>query len=367
MKLERLPFHIGATEQAANPKSLPNELHFNIVFNKDLGILSQVCDQCHLDALEEAYKLGMLIGTPLQDSGPGKKYFDDFVRAVTSKPLKSGARVLEIGAGIGSVAQLLANQGCEVTAIEPGEGYQEFWTGNKVRFVKDYFPSDQVTEKFDLIYAYAVLEHVYSPLEFLQSIRNQLTGNGLLVLAVPDCGKEIELGDPSILYHEHISYFDAIALNSILGRAGFKSKVERSGIGRCLYATATLSPERTQDYDYNQTNLAESYSERCEYFTSRVRRSIRSLSASGSLGIFCPSRGLALLDQDIDCRFFDDDRAMHGKYLPPFHQPIESRLELKRKPVDNLVIMSRTFGDQIRISLKSGGYDCGIFLIDELL
>ena len=50
-------------------------------------------------------------------------------------------------------------------------------------------------------------------------------------------------------------------------------------------------------------------------------------------------------------RFFDDDKLLHGKYYPPFDIPIESRRSLIERPVDELVIMSSSFGERLKSEL----------------
>jgi hypothetical protein len=65
-------------------------------------------------------------------------------------------------------------------------------------------------------------------------------------------------------------------------------------------------------------------------------------------------------------RFFDDDKAHQGKYLPPFVAPIESRDALLTQPVDTVVVMSRTFGDRIRDSLRASGYGRSVLTIREI-
>jgi hypothetical protein len=90
------------------------------------------------------------------------------------------------------------------------------------------------------------------------------------------------------------------------------------------------------------------------------------MADAGSLGIYCPARALAILEPRIPVRFFDDDPTKLGKYLPPFHNIIESRDQLFSYPVNSLVIISRTFGQKILRELLARDYPGRIMTIDEL-
>ena len=212
-----------------------------------------------------------------------------------------------------------------------------------------------------------MLEHVPDPLAFLQQVKCHLTSNGKAVISVPDCTDEIRAGDPSILFHEHLNYFDAGSLKRLIGFAGMKAKVAKSQFGRCLYAVASVEHmDGGSDEPGLDLALVESYPERCLHFVHRVRDRLTDIVDTGTLGIYCAARGLALLDPAHTMRFFDDDPAQQGKFLPPFQVAIAGRDSLFAKPVDHLVIMSRTFGQRIRHSLRQQGYRGDIITLDEM-
>ena len=84
-----------------------------------------------------------------------------------------------------------------------------------------------------------------------------------------------------------------------------------------------------------------------EYFNKAVNKNLK-------VGIFCPGRAINLLyfiKPGINLRFFDDHEKLHGHYFPPFNIPIESRDSLLNDPVNLLLIMSTTFGEEIKKEL----------------
>ena len=368
MKLENLPFHIGGTEEAVNPAGLPNTWPFILQLNKLWCTITQQVTPELLGILDQAYRAGQLIGTPLAEDPYGKPYADDFLHFIDKLGLPHGANAIEIGAGVGYLTRRLKEAGLRIVGIEPGCGYAAYWEKNGVEIVNDFFPTSRVTGRFDLICSYAVLEHITEPAEFLKDVRNHLASDGVAVFSVPDCTAEIASGDPSILLHEHISYFDAGSLTRLIQSVGMNVVVKKSGYGRCLYAIASL--KQHIGVGGGERGLApeviESYPDRCMKYIERVRRELVGMTAHGTLGVYCAARGLALLDPEWPVRFFDDDPSQQEKFLPPFKAVIEGRDDLFATPVDNLVILSRTFGHRIRDSLREQGYGGSIITLDEI-
>ena len=367
MKLDDLPFHIGTTEAAGNPAGLPDTWPFSLHFDTQTGAVTQQVTLELLEILEQAYRTGHLIGTPLAEDSYGKPYADDFLRFIGQVGLPRGARAIEIGAGVGYLTRRLKDAGLQIVGIEPGRGYAAHWEKNGVEIVNDFFPTPRVTGRFDLICSYAVLEHITEPARFLKDVQDHLAPEGVAVFSVPDCTDEIAAGDPAILFHEHFSYFDAGSLARLIESAGMHAVVMKSGFGRCLYAIASLQPRPALQCERGlEREVMASYPERCSRFVERVRGKISGMAAQGTVGVYCAARGLALLDRTQPMRFLDDDPAQQGKFLPPFQTPITGRETLLSTPVDHLVIMSRTFGRRIRESLRQQGYQGSIVTLDEM-
>lgn len=164
-----------------------------------------------------------------------------------------------------------------------------------------------------------------------------------------------------------IQYFDAGSLRRLIELAGMGACVARSRFGRCLYAVAGMElSDSAGDETGLDLELVESYPERCQRFARRIRGRLSDMDLTGTLGVFCAARGLPLLDPEQPMRFFDDDPAQQGKFLPPFQVAIAGRDDLFARPVDHLVIMSRTFGQRIRDSLRQQGYRGSIVTLDEM-
>lgn len=368
MIIHDLPFHIGAVDTKENPFELPNTYPFHLAYNNAYNFLFQESNTQLDEILEKAYRFGQLIGTPLDESSFGMPYADDFLNFINSISLPIGSTVLEIGAGVGYLSRCLIEAGMQTTSIEPGVGYESHWRKNKIKVINDFFPSKQVIGKFDLIFGYAVLEHIKSPIDFLRHVSSQLHQQGHAVFSVPDCTDELLLGDPSILFHEHFNYFEAGSLCRLMEAVGMHASVVKSGYGRCLYVVAskTAFPASGPSISLESSVLA-TYPKRCETLIDGVRKKIIEISNLGETGIYCPARCLGFLDKDLCVRFFDDDPNLLGKFLPPFPNHIENMRMLIREPVATVIVMSRTFGKEISGKLRKLGYRGSILSLEEVI
>lgn len=95
-------------------------------------------------------------------------------------------RVLDIGAGIGEVTDVFREEGWSSHAIEmnkvavewlKGRGHKEVFHGTLCDYV--------TTQKFDIIMAWGVVEHVVNPDAFLKKVYELLAPGGVFVSEVP--------------------------------------------------------------------------------------------------------------------------------------------------------------------------------------
>lgn len=78
---------------------------------------------------------------------------------------------------------------------------------------------------FDTIISLNVIEHIYSPLSFIMSIKERLSRNGNLILATPDAGsfwfRIMKRKWPSLKAPEHIAFYTKKTLTRLLENTGF--------------------------------------------------------------------------------------------------------------------------------------------------
>jgi SAM-dependent methyltransferase len=364
LDLEALPFCVRMLDGPDNPAGVPNTFPFRLQLDAATGHLYQPDDPALAKLLDEAYRTGSLLGTAMDDTTSGNAYANDFLRFIRANAPNS-ARCLEIGAGRGFLTRRLIDAGLAVDALEPGKANAPHWQRHDVKVTADAFPSTKLSGQYDLIVAYAVLEHIAELAPFFDAVRKQLTAEGRLIIAVPDCGPCLEAGDPSILLHEHYHYFTEQSLTRCLELSGFRAaKVERAGYGGVLYCCAQARDDLTiSTLTGAELDLLRGFGAAVLRQRVRIAEKLAVARAAGiEIGIYCPNRAVALLTPGTDgVRFFDDDPDLYHKHYPTFVAAIENRGDLVAKPVQELWILSRSFGARIRDRLRQ---EAGLKQID---
>ena len=295
ISLDAVPFLIGMSDRPHNPSPFPDVLPMHLGLEISTGLVKQMPAPEVRRYLALAYDRGSLLGTAMDDTASGRGYASDFLAFLGEETSLSGLSVLEIGAGRGYLLKLLRECQAKVLGIEPGRVNMPYWAANDVPVVVDFFPSRQVESHFDLIVAYAVLEHIEAIERFLADIARQLKPGGSVALAVPDCSAYIADGDPGMLLHEHWNYFTPSTLDAVLRRAGFKVKRLRAAKhGSVIYVIATLSDASSPPpMAEHEIASARDFARHCNKLRVCVSDRLSRFSKEGrSLGIYVPGRAL---------------------------------------------------------------------------
>ena len=143
--------------------------------------------------------------------------------------LDAAGRVLEIGAGSGEVAFVMAQLGKRVTGIEPNVGYAAYCRdelGLDVRtahLAPGLFPPGE----FDLIRLSHVLEHLNDPVKSLGQIAAWLAPGGVLYVEVPNIEAYCRTKSRGGMFHyAHIYNFNPWTLRACAGLAGLAEAPE---------------------------------------------------------------------------------------------------------------------------------------------
>ena len=149
-------------------------------------------------------------------------------------------RVLEVGCGPGRFLDECRRRGAIVTGVDRSPA--------AVRLAKQHFTLDLVlktleevtheggflSNSFDLIFAFEIIEHVRKPLAFIQSLSALLAPEGWLFVSTPNFHLFTLMGSaaPAVRqWPEHLHFFDLLSLSHCLER------------GSCrVVSCSTLSP-----------------------------------------------------------------------------------------------------------------------------
>lgn len=130
----------------------------------------------------------------------GKRYLKNLQNILNSN--FDNKTVYEIGCGMGGILKPFKDNNCSIKGIDLGEEY--------INIGKNKYQLDLITGKYnnlkeygqaDLIILSHVLEHITNPVDFLKNLRDLITDNGLLYIAVPT------IETIPINYHYNIFYY----------------------------------------------------------------------------------------------------------------------------------------------------------------
>ncbi|MDR5172938.1 class I SAM-dependent methyltransferase [Methylobacillus flagellatus] len=148
-------------------------------------------------------------------------------------------RVLEIGAGPGSITKILTHaKMCDVTALEVDVTAIEKLAPHCKKVVKGDLNDPEWPQllkseiPFDVLVCADVLEHVYSPDKVLVAMTQFLDTNGYMVVSLPHVGhaaihaclyeSDFEYRDWGLLDRTHIRFFGLTNIQSLFANAGLK-------------------------------------------------------------------------------------------------------------------------------------------------
>lgn len=154
-------------------------------------------------------------------------------------------KILDVGCAQATLAMQLAEAGHKVTAMDLRQDFLDYaqlrWTHGDIKFVCGNvlnIDDNQMSEKYDLIFANQIIEHLVYPLEMVTALKKRLNLQGRLIVTTPN-GQYLKnklptftaLGDPNQWQEKqftadgdgHFFAYLASELETIFHDAGFQS------------------------------------------------------------------------------------------------------------------------------------------------
>jgi SAM-dependent methyltransferase len=355
MNFTNLPFYWRLKDKNS-PNIVPNFLPFSYHFDESLQLILQNRNIETLQCLEKIYKADFNIGYLQDNNEIAKPYGLDFIEFINRSISNSQIyinNILEVGCGGCTILSQLKERGFNVLGVDPSPIALREGIRKDIRIIQDFFPTQQYTELVDLIFHSDVLEHVSDPVDFLKNQRNQLTKNGIIIVSIPDCSEGIELGEISMTMHQHLNYFDIESLKNTFEAAGLEVlTIEVAKYGGSLYCCARNNNNNNY-IPKTGTKKFEKFNYLSEVQLNKILKIIESkfLIHNETIGFYVPLRALpylSKLNKFEGFRFFDDTHHWYNKAFDGVEVYIENFDDLNKKPVDNLFIMSLTFGSLLK-------------------
>lgn len=117
---------------------------------------------------------------------------DKVLNIIKKYKIPKNAKILVLGCGQGAIEQKLLKEGYyDITSVDY---FTDFKLKDKCKFIKldlnlENFAEiikEKSHEEYDLIISIEVIEHLFSPYNFLSNIRELLSNNGIAIISTPN-------------------------------------------------------------------------------------------------------------------------------------------------------------------------------------
>jgi SAM-dependent methyltransferase len=142
--------------------------------------------------------------------------------------LQPQGRLLDVGCGVGQLLQVAQArgytvEGCDISLWATDYARRQGFVVRTGALEDLHYPSGT----FDVVTASHTLEHIPSPVPFLQEIHRILHDDGLLVIAVPNLAslmaQVMRARWAGLLPDQHLWHFTPHTLRALLARSGFRT------------------------------------------------------------------------------------------------------------------------------------------------
>jgi len=368
-------------------------VHCNVLFESREEALAAPCGNIHLGYCADCGHIYNFAFDPgrmkysqdyensLHFSPRFREYADNLAESLVSRYNLHGKDIIEIGCGKGDFLNQLCldgrNNGTGFDpSFEPGrEGITQ--AGNLI-FIRDFYGEKYARYQADMICCRHVLEHIKSPRDFMQTLKNTIgEKNSIVFFEVPNVRFTLEgLAIWDIIY-EHCSYFSAQSLVRLFELFGFKvEKLQETFAGQFLTIEAHVS-QNGKKYNDNYDVLSASLKATVNSFVARYEKKVsawkkifKSKQRDKERGVVwgAGSKGVSFLnamaaEAQIDY-IVDINPEKQGKFIPGSGQQIVSPGHLQNIKPDYVIIMNPIYKDEISNHLASMHVNAQI-LVDD--
>ena len=292
--------------------------------------------------------------------------------------------VVEIASNDGYLLQHYVDRGVPVQGIDPAKGpvtaalekgvatRHDFFTEGLARELTGELTGESASDNGTagrharVIHANNVLAHVADTNGFVAGLALLLADDGVAVIEVPYVRDLIDHNEFDTIYHEHLCYFSASALQALFARHGLSlNRVERLAIHggslRLFVGKQAAVEDSVSDLLAEERGLGldridyyRDFSKRVATVRRELRELLTQLSRDGKriAGYGAAAKGAIMLNHaGIGCETLAwvADRNTHkqGRYMPGVHVPIVSPDRILEDAPDYLLILPWNFKDEI--------------------
>ena len=244
-EVRAMPFYWRLSDSVEGFPDIPTRLPMRVSVSGEFDYVVSRPTADEWAVLEHAYAQDANIGFLNPESGQLGTYgasVNSFIEDVARSFQPS--RIFEIGCGAGAtIDHLRRTGGWKVVGIDPS-AYSKAWSERLgFELINDFFGPGVLDEDADFIYCNDVFEHVPEVTRFAGHVCDALRPGGVFAVATTSSTRSIELGDLSMLEHQHVNMFSDNGIREILTSAGFHEiDVGRGSHGNTFHVVARKAP-----------------------------------------------------------------------------------------------------------------------------
>jgi 2-polyprenyl-3-methyl-5-hydroxy-6-metoxy-1,4-benzoquinol methylase len=302
-----------------------------------------ICTECSHLQLSHAVNPDLLFKNYLYVSGTSqtlRDYFDWFAKETLNYFSEPPKTVLDIACNDGSQLNSFKALGLKTYGIDPAENLHKLSNANH-EVVCDYFKEKYVyhykMKQLDIITAQNVFAHNDYPMDFLLQCKEIMHDGSYLFIQTSQADM-ITNNEFDTIYHEHLSFFNAMSMSALARRAGLylidirKTPIHGNSYmfvfskvaGDTSRVDAVLAEERLTGLQDENTYLA--YADRCYEIVKDLADTIAHYRSLGYTiaGYGAAAKGMTLINfGTLNLDFIIDDNPLkQGKFCPGSNIPV---------------------------------------------
>jgi len=317
---------------------------------------TNVCKDCWHSQLSVAVNRELLFKHYLYVSGTTNTMvneFDAVARIITKENENSSKKMLDIASNDGTLMRSFIKCGWDAHGIDPAENLV---SASPLRFnmICDFFPSEKLTDTFDVITAFNVFAHVPNPVEFVTACADRLNDNGTLYIQTSQKNMILN-GEFDTIYHEHHSFFSINSMATIVNRAGmylhdveyrpihgtsYLFKIKKLPAGIKFIKTEAVENKMKEESDLYQLNTYKVFNKKVQENKKKLQDIIAN-STKSVVGFGCAAKGVVRTNYfDVHHKYIVDENPLKiGKVIGGVNIRIASPDEFKNDPEPLLIIV----------------------------
>jgi len=183
--------------------------------------------------------------------------WDDYRRFYYHRRLIENKSVLDFGCGTGGFLLLAKSVASRVVGIEPEVRLKAYFEEKQINVFSDI---NELSENFDIITLFHVLEHIADPISLLNRLKKNLNKEGHLIVEVPNANDALLTVYESDAFSKftywscHLFLFTADTLSMLAKKAGLKmnyiKQIQRYPLSNHLYWLAKGKPGGHKEWHF---------------------------------------------------------------------------------------------------------------------